>query len=252
MVPDWPVPSAVRSVCTTRTGGVSTGRYASLNLGDHVGDAPTAVSTNRQRLQAVIGARPVFLQQVHGFRVEPLTHSSVDGAQADACVTAASGLACTVMVADCLPVLFAATDGSCVGAAHAGWRGLAAGVLERTADLFLPATAAAVPAAASAGVCVWLGPCIGPRAFEVGDDVRAAMLATLPASVQCFHAGQRPGRWLADLPALARLRLAARGIMQVYGNDGTDDWCTVRNPSRFFSHRRDGVSGRLAACIWRA
>jgi YfiH family protein len=241
LIPDWPVHGSVRAVCTTRSGGVSEGRYASLNLGDHVGDDPVSVATNRQLLHAAIGVRPVFLQQVHDLQVQALDSGSVDGAQADACTTTEHDVACTIMVADCLPVLFATADGSHVGAAHAGWRGLAAGVLERTVDAL----------GSNAGLVAWLGPCIGPRAFEVGDEVRSAFVATLPAHASCFRPAGLPGKWLADLPALARQRLAARGITQVHGNDGTDDWCTVRNPSRFFSHRRDGVSGRFAACVWR-
>lgn len=250
LVPDWPVHAAVRAVCTTRGGGVSTGCYAGLNLGDHVGDDPAAVAANRQRLQVAIGLRPVFLQQVHDLQVQALDSRSVDGAQADACTTADCDVACTIMVADCLPVLFATADGSRVGAAHAGWRGLAAGVLERTVDELL-APDDLVPPTGPVGIVAWLGPCIGPTAFEVGDEVRAAFMAVMPGSATCFRAADLPGKWLADLPALARQRLAARGITQVYGNDGTDAWCTVRNPSRFFSHRRDGVSGRFAACIWR-
>jgi len=250
LVPDWPVHASVRAICTTRAGGVSTGCYAGLNLGDHVGDARATVTANRQRLQRAIGLRPVFLQQVHDLQVELLDSRSVDGVQADACTTADRDVACTIMVADCLPVLFAATDGSCVGAAHAGWRGLAAGVLECTVDTLLQQDDPA-PTTSSAGILAWLGPCIGPTAFEVGDEVRAAFLVAMPGCANCFRSAEGPGKWLADLPALARQRLAACGITQVYGNDGTDAWCTVGNPSRFFSHRRDGVSGRFAACIWR-
>jgi len=248
--PDWPVPGSVRAVCTTRAGGVSAGRYASLNLGDHVGDDPLAVATNRQRVQAVLGARPVFMQQVHGCQVQSLDALSAADVQADACTTSERNVACTIMVADCLPVLFAASDGSRVAAAHAGWRGLAAGVLERTVDVFRSANQPGT-AAAGADIVAWLGPCIGPGAFEVGDEVKAAFVFAMPDSAQCFHATGSPGKWLADLPALARLRLAACGITRVFGNDSTDAWCTVLNPSRFFSHRRDGVSGRFAACIWR-
>lgn len=250
LLPDWPVHASVRAVCTTRAGGVSAGRYASLNLGDHVGDDPQAVATNRQLLRTAIGARPVFLQQVHALQVETLNGASADGAEADACITAERDVACTIMVADCLPVLFATADGLRVGAAHAGWRGLAAGVLERTVDA-LVSPHPLMPVPGRAGLVAWLGPCIGPRAFEVGDEVRAAFMAALPDSRSCFQAAEGPGKWFADLPALARQRLAMCGVTQVHGNDGTDAWCTVRNPLRFFSHRRDGVSGRFAACVWR-
>ena len=250
LAPHWPVSGSVRAVCTTRAGGISAGRYESLNLGDHVGDDPVAVAINRQRVQAAIGARPVFMQQVHGLHVQTLDESSAEGMQADACITAERNVACTIMVADCLPVLFAAADGSHVAAAHAGWRGLAAGVLERTVAMFGSAEPSGI---GSSGVqtLAWLGPCIGPNAFEVGDEVKAAFVVAMPASAQCFRPSGSPGKWLANLPALARQRLASCGVTRVFGNDGTDAWCTVHNPSRFFSHRRDGVSGRLAACIWR-
>ena len=241
MVPDWPAPAGVQAACSTRTGGVSQGRYESLNLGDHVGDEPAAVAANRHRWQAALGVRPVFLQQVHGVGVRRLDSTSADGETADACISAESGIACTIMVADCLPVLFTDTAGRQVAAAHAGWRGLAAGVLEQALASFGPVE-----------VMAWLGPCIGPKAFEVGAEVKAAFEAQNPSSAACFRPSGKGDKWLADLPALARQRLAVRGVAGIYGNDGSDAWCTVGNPSRFFSHRRDGVSGRLAACIWKA
>jgi len=248
LVPQWPAPPNVRAVCTTREGGVSQGRYESLNLGDHVGDDPAHVAANRGRLRTAIGARPVFLQQVHGVGVVALdaAHDAVhDGTAADACTATAAGLACTIMVADCLPVLFTDEAGHRVAAAHAGWRGLAGGVLEQTARAF----------AAEEGaprVIAWLGPCIGPEAFEVGPEVKAAFEAHAPEAASCFKPARAPGKWLADLPALARQRLNAVGIASVHGNDGSDAWCTVANRSRFFSHRRDGVSGRFAALVWKA
>lgn len=246
LVPDWPAPQNVRALCTTRSGGVSAGRYESLNLGDHVGDEPAHVAANRTRLWQAIGVRPVFLQQVHGSEVavlESAASSLPDGVAADACTTADSGLACTIMVADCLPVLFTDTAGRRVAAAHAGWRGLAGGVLEATAGGFAPE---------QGKVLAWLGPCIGPKAFEVGAEVKAAFEAHAPEAAGCFQPSQSAGKWLADLPALARQRLRAAGVEAVYGNDGTDGWCTVGNRSRFFSHRRDGVSGRFAALVWKA
>ena len=239
--PDWPAPAGVRAVCTTRAGGVSQGAWRGLNLGDHGGDDPAHVASNRAQLRAAIGAQAVFLQQVHGADVLALQADTPDGAVADACTTTQTGLACTMMVADCLPVLFTDPQGRRVAAAHAGWRGLAAGVLERSVDSFEGDRPIA-----------WLGPCIGPQAFEVGDEVRAAFEAQSAEAAQCFRPTGAPGKWWADLPALARQRLRSAGVAAVYGNDGSEAWCTVRNPLRFFSHRRDGVSGRFAACIWRA
>lgn len=244
ITPEWPAPPGVHALCTTRAGGVSLPPYDSLNLGDHVNDDPIAVQANRRLLQQATVARPVFLQQVHGSQVVTLTSDMPDGTQADGCVTAQRGVACTIMVADCLPALFADSQGRAVAAAHAGWRGLAGGVLE--------ATHARLSAAAGGGgqTLVWLGPCIGPSAFEVGDEVKAEFEAHDPAAAALFRPHTSPGKWLADLQGLARRRLAALGITQIYGNDGGDAWCTVSNPSRFFSHRRDRVSGRFAACIW--
>jgi YfiH family protein len=246
LVPDWPAPPGVHALCTTREGGVSGGAWRSLNLGDHVGDAPADVAANRALLRDAIGARPVFLQQVHGARLLALQADTPDGGTADACTTTTSGIACTIMVADCLPVLFTDGRGRRVAATHAGWRGLAAGVLEAAVDAF-------APEAGPEELMAWLGPCIGPEAFEVGDEVRAAFEAGAPqAAARCFKPGPAPGKWLADLAGLARQRLQAAGLVQLYGNDGNAAWCTVNNPLRFFSHRRDRVSGRFAACIWRA
>ncbi|WP_431512311.1 peptidoglycan editing factor PgeF [Variovorax sp. DAIF25] len=249
LVPDWPVPAHVRAVCTTREGGVSQGpqgRYASFNLGDHVGDDPAHVAANRARLREAIGTRPVFLQQVHGTGLVSLDAPDVaDGTAADACTATVPGTACTIMVADCLPVLFCDSAGHRVAAAHAGWRGLAGGVLEQAFRAFQD------DGQAGSEVIAWLGPCIGPSAFEVGAEVKAAFEAHVPEAAGCFRPGAAPGKWLADLPALARQRLRALGIDRVHGNDGGDAWCTVRNASGFFSHRRDGVSGRFAALVWK-
>lgn len=247
LAPDWPAPSNVRAVCTTRDGGVSMGRYQSLNLGDHVGDEPAHVAQNRERLRGALGAQPVFLQQVHGTGVVALDAAQDvvrDGTAADACTATTTGLACTIMVADCMPVLFTDEAGHRVAAAHAGWRGLAGGVLEQTAKAF--------DADSGAGLMAWLGPCIGPDAFEVGPEVKAVFEAHALEAASCFRPAPAPGKWLANLPALARQRLRAAGILAVHGNDGSDGWCTVGNPSRFFSHRRDGVSGRFASLIWKA
>ncbi|WP_326540210.1 peptidoglycan editing factor PgeF [Pseudorhodoferax sp.] len=241
LVPDWPAPARVQALHSLRSGGVSAAPYDSLNLGDHVGDEAAAVQRNRALLAARLGAEPVFMQQVHGTAVERLPSAQAVPV-ADACMSLAPGVACTIMVADCLPVLFCDTAGRAVAAAHAGWRGLAAGVLENT----VAALRRAVP---QAQWLAWLGPCIGPEAFEVGDEVRAAFLAQSTAAAACFRP-HTPGKWLADLPALARLRLAGLALQGIHGNDSSAPWCTVSDSSRFFSHRRDRVSGRMAACIW--
>lgn len=263
LIPDWPAPAGVRAVFTTRAGGMSPVPYDSLNLGDHVGDLPAHVAANRDVLRQAAGSHPVFLQQVHGSEVLVLHANATDGQKADACVTDRAGIACTIMVADCLPVLLASEDGLVVAAAHAGWRGLAGspaglqGVLESVYESFR-ALAQQRRAQAAIKTIAWLGPCIGPSAFEVGAEVKAAFETVQPEAGRLF-VPVSTGKYLADLPALARLRLKAMGITQVYGNDGSDAWCTVRNPSRFFSHRRDagptgngfGTTGRMAACIWR-
>lgn len=254
LVPDWPAPGGVRALCSTRAGGVSAGPYDSLNLGDHVGDEPAQVQANRQRFASALGARPVYLRQVHGSGVVALAGDTPDGVEADACVTVQPGVACTIMVADCLPVLLASTEGTAVAAAHAGWRGLAGqagqGVLEAVWERFWPLARHGRAQAASKTIA-WLGPCIGPVAFEVGPEVRDVFAAQDPGAAAHFRP-YREGKWLADLPGLARRRLQALGISQVYGNDGSEAWCTVANPSRFFSHRRDRVSGRFAASVWLA
>lgn len=254
LVPDWPAPPGVRALFTSRAGGASVAPFDSFNLGDHVRDDASAVAANRRQLQQAVGVRPVFLSQVHGLGVVTLDLATPDGTVADACLTVQAGVACTVMVADCLPVLWCLPDGSAVAASHAGWRGLAGeggqGILEKTSQALQAASGS------SGAPLVWLGPCIGPRAFEVGAEVREAFVASDAAADRCFRPLPANGKFLADLPALARLRLTALGVRQVYGNDGSDAWCTVRQPSRFFSHRRDaarlGSTGRMAACVWKA
>lgn len=252
LIPKWPAPARVRAVCTTRAGGRSAASYESMNLGDHVGDNPFAVGANRALLQKAMNAHPVFLSQKHGIGVAELQRGTTQGTEADACITREINLACTVLVADCLPVLFTDEQGSFVAAAHAGWRGLAGqvgiGVLESLSHYFLP-TGLPDRTRALTRTMAWLGPCIGPEAFEVGPEVKAAFEAQDPLSAACFRT-KGTGKWLADLPALARQRLRAMGVHQIYGNDGSLAWCTVYNAQRFFSHRRDGVSGRMAACVW--
>ena len=244
-----------------------------MNLGDHVGDAPQRVAANRAALQQVIGSRALFLKQVHGVGVEHIGSQTLDGTAADACITSERGVACTIMVADCLPVLLTDTKGSAVAAAHAGWRGLAGvdaqgqpraqGVLKSVFHAF---NALDRPEAqtnsgqAAPEIIAWLGPCIGPDAFVVGAEVKAAFETRQPGSGQFFKATAQ-GMYKADLARLARAQLRALGVTQIYGNDSSARWCTASNPSRFFSHRRDAgtvanggngfnTTGRMAACIW--
>jgi YfiH family protein len=248
---DWALPAGVHAVCTTRVGGVSKAPFDHFNLGDHVGDEPQAVATNRALLQGQLGsARPVFLKQVHGVEVIQLTTATPSATIADACLTLDAHVACTIMVADCLPLLFTDDAGLVVAAAHAGWRGLAAGVIEQT--VLAVCSQAGVD---GAQVRAWLGPCIGPDAFEVGDDVRLAFTSGAVAeSVQAQRYFKphpaHAGKWLADLAGLARQRLKALGVTSVAGNNSTSDWCTVQQSSRLFSYRRDGATGRFAVCIW--
>lgn len=320
----WPAAPGVRAAMTGRAGGASHPPFDSFNLGDHVGDDPLAVAANRAALAHALGAHPVFLQQVHGTHAEHLHAHTPHGTVADACVTTEPGVVCTVMVADCLPVLLADGQGRTVAAAHAGWRGLAgpglagagnggagdgcngggsgagagsdeagdaahghAGVLESVFELFrslsLAGKAKSATEIVGVGACVgevtqstatapgahdsaawarscvaWLGPCIGPSAFEVGVEVRDAFVAAgmSPEAVdRCF--APVPGhadKLLANLVALARLRLQRLGLEQIHGNDGSAAWCTVAQDSVWFSHRRDtarlGGTGRMAACVW--
>ncbi|GMW06912.1 MAG: laccase domain protein [Nevskiales bacterium] len=238
--PDWPAPARVRAVATTRAGGVSRGAFATLNLGLHVGDDPEAVRENRARLVAALGlaAGPLWLHQVHGTTVaDAATAAPVP--VADAMVAGSAGLACVIMTADCLPVLFCNAAGTAVAAAHAGWRGLAAGVLEATV------AALADRGAAATTLMAWIGPAISAPAYEVGADVRAAFLAADPAAAAGFTPNAR-GRWQLDLPGLARQRLGSLGVGAIYGGD----LCTATDPRRYFSHRRDGACGRQATLIW--
>lgn len=248
--PDWPIASQVRAFVTTRAGGTSLGVYGAasaadgtdanagaggLNLGDHVGDDPLAVAHNRARLPVA----PVWLSQVHGtavVRAESVARGCVP--VADAAYTCKPGVACAVLTADCLPILVADRAARVVGAAHAGWRGLHAGVAEQL-------VAAMRNAVSGADLVAWLGPCIGPRAFEVGPEVRDAFMTRWPQAGAAFAAGAGD-RWFADLPGLARMALAELGIDAVSGGH----WCTVEDRTRFYSYRRDGVTGRFASIIW--
>ena len=252
LTPDWPAPVHVHALCTTRAGGQSRAPYDSLNLGDHVGDDANDVALNRAILQQAVGVRPVYLSQVHGSRCERISGASAHGVPADGCIADQPGVACTIMVADCLPVLITDEEGRAVAAAHAGWRGLVGadgnGILATAIEQFR-ALAPVNKAQGATKIIAWLGPCIGPQAFEVGDEVREIFVRNDTATSALFTPKVR-GKWLADLPGLARLRLNSLGVTAIFGNDGSAAWCTLANPSRFFSHRRDRVSGRMAACIW--
>jgi len=237
LVPEWPAPAGVRAVSTTRTGGCSGSPYDSFNLGRRAGEDENGVTRNRALLVedlSLVG-EPRWLRQVHGIGVVG-DDAGEREPRADACVTETPGVACAVLTADCLPVLFCASNGREVGAAHAGWRGLVAGVLEATVDRF----------SQSAGTLMaWMGPAIGPRAFEVGDEVRDAFMAADPGCSPCFTPSPA-GRWLADLRGLAARRLRRHGIERVYGGG----ICTFGEPRRFYSYRRDGVTGRMASLVW--
>lgn len=237
----WAAPPGVGAWMSTREGGASAGAYAGLNLGAHVGDSAQAVAANRQALARKLGGvRLQWLRQVHGAEVVRATPATTaDEPCADAAWTDAPGVACCVLVADCLPVLLAAHNGRAVGAAHAGWRGLAAGVVEAALE-----QVAAGAGCEPAQVVAWLGPCIGPRRFEVGAEVVQALGGGPRFTARGWRDGRE--RWLADLSGLAADRLRAGGVRVV--SDGAA--CTVEDASRFFSYRRDGVTGRLAAAVW--
>ncbi|GAA3708802.1 peptidoglycan editing factor PgeF [Oceanisphaera sediminis] len=240
ILPDWPAPTKVCAAQSSRTGGVSPAPFNSLNLGTHVGDKPEWVQTNRERLSACLNLPndPVWLEQVHGTRVLNLPDNTGNLA-ADAVVTRTPGQVCAVMTADCLPVLFCDQAGTVVAAAHAGWRGLAAGVLEATLQAM---------AVAPGDVMAWLGPAIGPAAFEVGGEVRDVFISHSPLAADAFvaHGDVNDNKWLANIYQLARLRLAAAGVTHIYG--GTH--CTYTDAQRFFSYRRDKQTGRMASLIW--
>lgn len=240
LAPDWPAPPGVRAAFAYRGGGVSVAPWDSLNLGLHVGDDAAAVRENRRRLRVALSlpAEPLWLEQVHG--IEVIDADDIAGPptpRGDAVISHRAGQVACIQVADCLPVLFCSRDGQHIGAAHAGWRGLAGGVLEATvAALALPGP----------DLLAWIGPAIGPAAFEVGDEVRAAFIAQSDAAATAFVANQR-GRWQCDLFELARQRLRAIGIGHVSGGG----LCTHADAGRFFSHRRGAPTGRHAALIWR-
>lgn len=236
IVPDWPAPPGVRALVTTRGGGASGAPWQGFNLGDHVGDAPDAVAVNRARLRDLLPGEPRWLAQVHGTRCVDAARV-LGRVEADASFSRERGVVCAVLTADCLPVLLCAEDGGVVGIAHAGWRGLAAGVVEgAVAALGEPGTR----------LLAWLGPAIGPGAFEVGDEVRARFADADAGAAAAFTAREN-GKWLCDLYALARRRLRALGVERISG--GGD--CTASDAARFYSYRRDGITGRMASLVWR-
>jgi polyphenol oxidase len=237
IVPDWPCPPTIHALITTRSGGVSTGQYASMNLGDSVGDDPEHVQENHRRLCLHLPSAPRWLQQIHGnFAIEAETVTDLP--QADASFTSKPDVVCAVRMADCLPILLCNRDGSSVGATHAGWRGLCSGVIENTvAKMKVPPS----------DLMAYLGPAIGPDAFEVGEDVYSAFVGHDARATAAFRP-HKPGKWFADLFMLASQRLADAGVAVIYGGA----LCTYADPARFFSHRRDRNSGRMAALIWRS
>lgn len=250
LTPAWPAPDPIKAFCSTRSGGVSKAPFDSLNLGRYVNDEPLAVSENRARVQALMPAEPVWLKQVHGTRVWDADQALPETViEADAAVTTKRNTVLTVMAADCLPVLITSSDGRVIGAAHAGWRGLLGGVLENTVD----AMQAKAKESDASQFLAWLGPAIGPDAFEVGEEVRSAFMDhgqthSLPSLAKAFVAVDgKPGKYWADLYQLARQRLSSRGLSHIYGGE----FCTIRDQTHFFSYRRDGQSGRFAAFIWR-
>jgi len=234
LIPDWPAPAGIKACVTTRAGGISVAPFDSFNLGDHVDDDPAAVAHNRALLTSRLHTQPAWLKQVHG--IDVVEASPAEVLQADASWSQTPGVACTIMTADCLPALFCNRQGTQVAAAHAGWRGLAAGVLEAAVDSF---------ANAPSDILVWLGPAIGPQAFEVGPEVRDAFIATHPETIEAFVPSVNAGKVMADIYQLARLRLAAHGVTAVYGGG-----LSTYNDERFFSYRRGARTGRFASLVW--
>jgi len=237
IVPDWPAPPGIKAVITTRAGGCSTGPYASMNLGLRTGDDANAVAANRARLRGELPQEPRWLRQVHGSAVADADALATEMPEADASIARLPGTVCAVLVADCVPVLFTNNGGTVVAIAHAGWRGLAGGVIEHSVEAI---------GGQPGDLMAYLGPGIGPQAFEVGPEVRQAFLKDNPQDAAAFtvHA---PGKWLADLFLLAHRRLQRAGVRHLFGT-GT---CTYSDPARFFSYRRDRTTGRMAALIWR-
>jgi YfiH family protein len=240
IVPEWPAPPGIGALVTTRNGGVSRAPFATMNPGAHCGDDPAAVEANRRLLDQVAGRSPLWLAQVHGHdvvEVDAQSDAQSDAPVADAAIVRRPGRAAAVLVADCLPIMLADRRGGVAAVAHAGWRGLADGVAEATV---------AAMRVAPGSLIAWLGPAIGPAAFEVGADVHDVFCDADPDAARCFVPATRPQKWLADLYGLARLRLRHAGVIEIHGGGR----CTVAEPATFFSYRREGVTGRMAALVW--
>jgi hypothetical protein len=235
IVPDWPVSGRVRALITTRRGGASCGAYAGFNLGERVGDDANAVASNRRVLRRILPDEPIWIRQVHGTRVVEAEPGS-SGEEADGAVARVTGRVCAVLMADCLPVLLADAQGTVVGIAHAGWRGLAAGVIENVVRAM---------GVAPASLVAYLGPAIGAEAYEVGREVFDAFVAADPGAATAF-ASRGAGKFLADLNLLACQRLGQLGVASIHGGS----LCTYSNPERFYSYRRDGATGRMASLVW--
>jgi YfiH family protein len=243
MTPDWPAPGNVRALFTTRNGGVGKGAYGTFNLGDHVGDDPETVRRNRLLLRKILPCEPVWLKQVHGKDVLNADHDNCALPRpGDASFSFCPRHVCAVLVADCLPILLCDREGTAVGVVHAGWRGLATGVIEQAVSEIRGSSHG------NPRLMAWLGPAIGPDHFEVGDEVREAFMARDELSAHAFrrHDDSQPPKWLADLFLLARLALSRAGVTDIYGGEV----CTFSDPERFFSYRRDGCTGRMAGLIW--
>lgn len=241
----WGAPKQIKTMITNRHGGFSQAPFESLNLGSHVGDDPVVVQKNRDALKSLLPNEPVWLNQIHGTQVVDADEHGSGVPNADASVTTTPGQVLAIMTADCLPVLLASKDGKVIGAAHAGWRGLAAGVIEQTVALMRAKQMDQTQTHTQSEILAYLGPAIGPHAFEVGSEVRDIFMAQNPASAACFEQLQEKGKYLADIYGLAALRLSALGIEHIEGGDE----CTLQNPD-YFSYRRDQKTGRMGSFIW--
>lgn len=238
ITPDWPAPPNVKALFTTRNGGVSRAPYASLNLGDHVGDDPCAVEQNRALLRRFLPGEPRWLKQVHGTNTISIDRNDCAASSCgDAAFSRRSGRVCAVLVADCLPILLCDRAGTVVGVLHGGWRGLAEGIVER---------AIFAMGSVTTSLMAWLGPAIGPGHFEVGDEVRQAFIQRDKEAALAFRPTLNDGKWYADLFLLARQQLKNAGVTEIYGGGK----CTFSDPAKFFSYRRDGSTGRMAGLIW--
>ena len=238
ILPNWPAPANVKALQTTRLGGSSTGPYSSLNLGLHVGDDPAVVAVNRQLLMPYLPTSPIWINQVHGVIVINASNS-ISVQDADASFSTDANVVCVTMTADCLPVLLCDSNGAVVAAVHAGWRGLCDGVIE---------AAVSKMAVSSSEILAWLGPAIGPHAFEVGDDVRSQFIAQDPQASLAFK--PHLDKWLCDIYLLARQRLQRIGVTNIYGAGVNEKFCTYSEPEPFYSFRRDSLTGRMATMIW--